>query len=245
MKKAPKFWKEANSLQKIGFVIGLIMGINGIIVLWRQQTSFAINNTQLSLFVLMIICFVLARIPRISNWLAGSKKVIESIQPRIHNLEKEMKKIDAMENKVEAIVQLFQVISPIQDAGGFSQEIFKLKKHNRNGKLNDQIKALGVLQAHFRNAGRSEFGINRTAQGEEVTTEKVFLGNVFGLWTKTAAYWLSERTNLEKLLRPDVSRDQKNPVTCWWMIHDYQCGGFVKSHTEGILEQIKVLKAVA
>ena len=173
----------------------------------------------------------------------SSKKTIERIQPQLKALEAEMKVIEAMDNKVEAIVKLFQVISPIQDAGGFSQEIFNLKKHNRSGKFNSQIEALGVLQAHFHKAGRSEYGMNRTAKGEEVTTEKVFLGNVFGLWTKTAAYWLGEKSKLEKTFRPDVSKDPENPASNWYLINDYQCGGFVKSHTDGILEQIKVLKA--
>lgn len=172
----------------------------------------------------------------------SSKKTIEKIQPQLKELEAEIKAIEAMDNKVEAIVKLFQVISPIQDAGGFSQEIFDLKKHNRSGKLNSQIEALGVLQAHFYNAGRSEYGINRTAKGEEVTNEKVFLGNVFGIWTKTADYWLNEKLKLEKTFRPDVSKDPENPVSEWYLINDYQCGSFVKSHTDGILKQIKVLK---
>lgn len=180
-----------------------------------------------------------------SSLFFSSKRVIENIQPKIQSLEEEMKKIDAMHNKVEAIVRLFQVISPIQDAGGFSQEIFDLKKHNRNGKLNVQIEALVILQTHFHNAGRSEYGINRTAKGEEITTEKVFLGNVFGLWTKTAAYWLSEKSKLEKTFCPDVSKDPEKPASNWYLINDYQCGGFVKSHTDGILEQIQVLKLVA
>lgn len=178
-----------------------------------------------------------------SSLFFSSKKTIEKIQPQLKALEAEIKVIEAMDNKVEAIVKLFQVISPIQDAGGFSQEIFDLKKHNCNGKLNSQIEALGVLQVHFHNAGRSEYGINRTAKGEEVTAEKVYLGNVFGLWTKTAAYWLSEKSKLEKTFRPDVSRDPENPASNWYLINNYQCGSFVKSHTDGILKQIKVLAA--
>lgn len=180
-----------------------------------------------------------------NNLFYGSKKTIESIQPKLQKLEEEIRKIDAMDNKIEAIVRLFQVISPIQDAGGFSQEIFYLEKRNRNGKLNSKIEALGILQVHFHNAGRSEFGINRTTKGEEVTPEKVFLGNVFGLWTKTAAYWLGNRKKLEETLRLDVSKNPEKPASNWYLINDYQCGGFVKSHTRGILEQIAVLKAVA
>lgn len=178
-----------------------------------------------------------------SSLFFNSKKTIEKINPQLESLEAEMKKIEAMENRVEAIIRLFQVISPIQDAGGFSQEIFDLKKHNRNGKFDDQIEALEVLQAHFYNAGRSKYGINRTVKGEEITKEKVFLGNVFGLLTKTAAYWLSQKSILTKQFRPDVSKDAGTPVSNWYLINDYQCGSFVKSHTDGILEQIKVLKA--
>lgn len=171
------------------------------------------------------------------------KKTIEKIKPQLQNLETEIEKIEAMDNKVEAITKLFQVISPIQDAGGFSQEIFELQKHNRNKKLDVQIEALRILQTHFHRAGRSEYGINRTTKGEEVTTEKVFLGNVFGLWTKTAAYWLSKKPELEQTFRYDVSKDPERPASNWYLINNYQCGTFVKSHTEGILEQIKILKA--
>lgn len=173
----------------------------------------------------------------------SSKKTIAKIQPQLQKLEAEIKKIDDMDNKVEAIIRLFQVISQIQDAGGFSQEIINLKKRNRNGKLNTQIKVLEVLQLHFHNAGRNVHGINRTAKGEEVTAEKVFLGNVFGLWTATAAYWLSQKTQLEKILRPDVSENPEKPISEWYLIHDYQCGVFVKTHTDGIMKQIKALKA--
>ncbi|MFA5024513.1 MAG: hypothetical protein WC523_06190 [Patescibacteria group bacterium] len=183
-----------------------------------------------------------------ANFFAGlffnPKKVIANIQPRIQELEKEIKSIEAMDNKVEAIVRLFQIISPLQDAGGFSQEIFELRKHD-NVKFGQQIEALSVLQKHFSNAGRSEYGINRTKKGEEVNAEKVYLGNVFGIWTKTAAYWLEKKEELKKTLRPDVSKNPGNPISNWYLINDYQCGGFVKSHTDGILEQIAILKAVA
>lgn len=173
----------------------------------------------------------------------SSKRVFKSIQPKIKNLEKEMREIDAMENKVEAIVRLFQIISPLQDSGGLSQELSDLRKCNRNGKFKRQIEALEILQAHFHSAGRSEYGINRTARGEKVTADKIFLGNVFGLWTEKASYWLSKKTELENTLRPDVSLEK--PVSNWYIINDYQCGGFIKSHASGIIEQIAVLKAAA
>jgi len=169
----------------------------------------------------------------------SSKRIIKNIQPELQSLEEEIKKIDAMDNKIEAIVRLFQIISPIQDAGGFSQEISILEK--RKKVKSSQIKALKALQKYFCTSGRAIFGMNRTAVGEKVTAEKVFLGNVFGIFTKSAAYWLSKKSELEKTLRYDIS---KNPVSNWYLINDYQCGEFVKNHTNGILEQIAVLKAV-
>lgn len=174
----------------------------------------------------------------------NSKKVITKLHPILDELEKEIKAIEAMNNKVEAMVKLFQVTSPLQDAGGFSQEIFLLNKY-ASKKMRNEIEALQILQIHLRRAGRDEYGINRTKPGEMVTADKVYLGNVFGLWTKAASYWLSQKERLEKELRPDVSKDSKKPVSTWYLINDYQAGDFVKSHTNSMLQQISVLKTIA
>lgn len=221
--------------------------LDGLVVThWKYYSSFDIEEQQKNLraarnepgialetavllLILSLSIFTSASvvlIPELIETYKSSKRVTENIKPKLNELEEEMKKIDAMDNKVEAIVRLFQVISPIQDAGGFSQEMFKLNKHNRRGRLNNQVKALEALQTHFHNAGRSEYGINRTMKGEEVTAEKVYLGNIHGLWTKTAAYWLSKKSD-----------------SAWHLINDCQCGDFVESHVEGILKQIAVLKA--
>lgn len=173
------------------------------------------------------------------------KKTLKRIQPRILNLEQEIRTIGAMENKVEAIVRLFQIISPLEDEGGFNKEIGALKKRNWRGRFNTQIQALEVLQRHITNAGRDLYGLNRTVKGEEITPEKVFLGDVFGLWTKPAAHWLAEKPRLEKTFRPDISKNPGKPVSNWYIINDYQCGGFVRSHTDGIMKQIAILKATA
>lgn len=173
------------------------------------------------------------------------KKVMEKIQPQLKSLEEEMQKIQTMDNKVEAIVRLFQVISPIQDAGGFRQEILELKKHNHKSGLDSLIKSLEILQEHFEAAGRDKYGMNRTEKNEEVTSDKVFLGNIFGLWTNTATFWLREKPKLVNRPRPDVLVDSKNriPGSDWDIINDLQCGGFIGNHTKGIIDQIKLLKA--
>lgn len=169
---------------------------------------------------------------------------LKKIENDLNFLQKEMEEISKMDNKVEAIIRLFKVISPFQDKGGFSQTISKLQEKNY-GQLDQIISALGMLQLHFKNAGRDEYGINRTKTGEEVTSAKVFLGDVFGVWTKSASYWLTNQEECKKMLRPDVSKDPNNPVSTWYLINDYQAGPFVKSHTDGILKQISALKKVA
>jgi hypothetical protein len=169
---------------------------------------------------------------------------LKKIENDLSNLKKEMEEISKMENKVKAIIRLFQVISPLQDNGGFSQTIFKLQGKNY-GQLDQIISALEVLQKHFKNAGRDRFGINRTQTGEEVTAAKVFLGDVFGIWTKPATFWLENQKRFETedsgvSPKPESGREY---ISVWYCINDYQAGGFVQSHTKGILEQISFLKA--
>lgn len=168
-------------------------------------------------------------------------KPLQKAQPELIKLERSINEIANISNQVEAIVKLFQVISPLHDENPFTSVSLKLGK--RKGKYAKQLKALAILQNHFVRAGRSPYGFNRTEKGETVTADKVYLGDVFGLWTKTAAYWLSEKSKLEQVFRPDASRNPENPVSNWYLINDYQCGNFVKSHVDGILEQITILKA--
>lgn len=167
------------------------------------------------------------------------KKALKEIQPQLQELEKEMIKISDKTNKVEAIIRLFQIISPLQDAGGFSKLVGKLSGKK---KYSSQLEAAVILQKHIENAGRNLYGMNRTHEGEEVTASNVFLGNVFGLWTKTADYWLRNKSKLEQTFRPDVSKNPERPVSEWYLINDYRCGDFVKNHTNGILKQIAILK---
>lgn len=171
---------------------------------------------------------------------------LKKIENDLNLLQEEMQEISKMDNKVEAIVRLFKVISPIQDRDGFSQTICKLQEKNY-GQLDQIISALEVLQKHFKNAGRSEFGINRTTAGEEVTAAKVFLGEVFGIWTKPASFWLENQKKFEAEDSGVTPKAESgcDTISIWYCINDYQAGNFVKSHTSGILEQISILKKAA
>ena len=180
----------------------------------------------------------------VKAFFSDPKKDIQAILPQLISLKKEIEKIQNMSNKVEGVVKLFQVISPLQDARAFSKTIISLEKKDY-GQLNRQITALTVLRSHINNAGRSEYGWNRTCAGESVDASKIFLGNCYGIWTKTAAYWLQHEEENKKDFRPDVSKNPDKPVTTWHLINDCQCGDFLKSHVDGILKQIFVLQSAA
>lgn len=179
---------------------------------------------------------------RIKAALSNPQKDIRAIAPKLNDLEKEIKEIQAMPNQVEAIVRLFQVISPIQDGGGFSQTISQLAEKNY-GQLDIALAAITSLQKHISNAGRAEYGMNRTRAGEEVTAAKVYLGNVFGIWTFTASEFLSKKEELD--LQPvngSWNKKHEREASVWECINDYQAGNFVRSHVNGMLEKIGILK---
>ncbi len=171
----------------------------------------------------------------------STRKIILSINPQVFVLYAQIKGIEEMTNKVEAIVNLFQVISPIQDNAGFEETLVRLKKLNRKNDK-DVIAALEALQLHFKNAGRDLCGKNRTIFGMKVTSDRVYLGGVYGLFTNKASYWLKNKEKLEKDFRFEISLDPEYPVTNWWIINDHLCARFVNSHTSGILKNLDILK---
>jgi hypothetical protein len=172
----------------------------------------------------------------------SSKRAIRRILPELNQLEIEMQKVLVLDNKIKAIVRFFQIVSPLQDAGGFIKTIRVFEKHARGHEKT--LKALKDLQSQLQKSGRCQYGMNRTELGQEVTEDNVFLGNVYGLWTETAHYWLSHEQKLKDNVRDDISLRGQYPVSDWYIINNYQCGEFVDYNAENILKQIAILKAV-
>ena len=111
-------------------------------------------------------------------------------------------------------VKFFNIIASFQDTNAIDIEMFK-----------DTTAEAEALAKHVSNAGRQEYGWVRAQRGEPVTLHNLYLGNVYGLWTKTAAFWKEQQ---EK----DIQGIIQN-----------QLSGFIKSHREPMIELItKVLK---
>lgn len=225
----PAEWKSSNRLEKVIysiFTLGALIICPAVFLHW--PTAVLITSA-----LLLITPFIYWAIVSIRKHYSGLR-FIESIQTNLQLLKEQLESVDATENKVEALVKLFQTISPLQDAGGFAQIITNLKKYDRKGKYAEQLKALEILQKHFENAGRSIYGINRTGKGEEVTNEKVMIGGVRGLNTFPANYWLECQAKLENDFHPEY----KNT---WEAVSGY-CQKFVTEHVVGINRQIEILK---
>ncbi|PKM91485.1 hypothetical protein CVU82_02720 [Candidatus Falkowbacteria bacterium HGW-Falkowbacteria-1] len=159
---------------------------------------------------------------------------------RFGDLMYQMLKIQEIDNKVWAMVALLKKIAVIRDNGGFSKLIISLKKRN-HGQLNEIIKSLETIQEHIERAGRNRKGINRTNRGEEVTTDKVFFGKIFGLPIQTASYWLERQEIMKKEIREDLKDDFVKTVTNWTCINN-QAGNFVTCHAGGILKELEKIK---
>ncbi len=109
------------------------------------------------------------------------------LREALHQIEREP---DAL----RVIVPFFDVISRWQDRG-FNDVIVAFEEANFSGKYDDALERLRTLELHFENAGRNEHGMNRTKPGESVTADKVFLGNIFGLFTHPVSYWRRGRND--------------------------------------------------
>lgn len=134
----------------------------------------------------------------------------------MEKLKKDLQKLGPIPNDKEVYnygVKFFNIIASFQDANTIDFELFKDKT--------DEAK---ILAQHVSNAGRNEYGWVRAQRGKEVTLHNLYLGNVYGLWTNTAAFW------------------KEQPEKDVQVIIQNQLSSFIKSHREPMIELLtKVL----
>jgi hypothetical protein len=131
-------------------------------------------------------------------------------------------------------VELFNVVTPWYDKEQADQKpvgavVSALQKANSGGRHAEAIEPLQTLQAHFQNAGRDKYGMNRTAPGEPVTPDNVYLGNVFGRWTLTATKWK------DAFKRGDATAQEDKRII------DHQAADFVDGHVGAMHKLIRAL----
>lgn len=170
----------------------------------------------------------------------SSKRFMSKLQPRLDDLENQILSIKEGDNKIITLINFLNIISKFQDQGGFNKEIEILSNHE-SWKTKEHLTALKNLQSCIENAGRDPYGMNRTKKREIVSVENVFLGGIFGLWTKTAKYFLENQERLEK--EPaNTGTSLQAPISVWYVINEYQCKNFLKDNINCIKRQIEVLR---
>lgn len=91
----------------------------------------------------------------------------------------------AVTEPMEALVEYFDLASYWEDKD--LEKLLKLLNFRKNGEnAAELVKDFNDLIS----SSRQPFGWNRTKTGEKVTQDKVYLGNIWGLFTKPVSYWL-------------------------------------------------------
>jgi len=136
-------------------------------------------------------------------------------------------------DKIPLIVELFALIAPWSDRG--IRDL--LTAFGQSGSVPASAE---YLSQHFRNAGRSQCGYNRTKPGEAVTVDNVWLGDRCGLWTKKVSYWLSRREDTSHVCYANNGQSMTVCDVIWW-----QAGEFMDDHIEPMIKFIKDLENLA
>lgn len=149
-----------------------------------------------------------------------SKKLLKKQQSRFEELYAIVKKYEQLPEEygplLIALLNFFEEMSAFQDKGSFDTgQSCKMEKY-----FPSKSEAILALNRHLINAGRDEYGMNRTKKGERVISENVYLGGVFGLNTYPVSFWYSRPSE------PEIETQVKT---------------FVNSHVKGILEHLNIL----
>jgi hypothetical protein len=164
-----------------------------------------------------------------------AKKAIEVLKPELLELDKKLTAAERIADPFDRLVAFFNVVSAWQDREqeGQAKPVAAVLEAARDAgkKQSEAAQALETLQGQFSLAGRNIYGMNRTVPGQQATTDNVFLGNVHGRWTFTAAKW---REMLAKP-SPDAAEDRR--------IIEGQAAGFVADHATCMHKAIQTLTA--
>ncbi|MCQ2571729.1 MAG: hypothetical protein MJ165_01895 [Alphaproteobacteria bacterium] len=152
-----------------------------------------------------------------------------ALMESMEKLKKDLQKLGPIPNSKDVYdygVKFFNIIASFQDANAVDFELFKEKTEDAK-----------ILATHIRNAGCNEYGWVRAQRGEPVTLHNLYLGNVYGLWTKTAAFW-------KEMPDKDVQSIKNASNIDVQMIIQNQLSSFIESHREPMIDLItKILNS--
>ena len=125
----------------------------------------------------------------------------KSLNLFIERITSDIQKIENTPNKVQALVSYYQLLEFVETADHLGKAYLeKLEKRNYLG-LNK--KKIQILKSFLKNNSRDMYGVNRSKSGQMLTANDIYLGDICGLWTKSASFWLSNKSKFEEdILEP-------------------------------------------
>ena len=169
------------------------------------------------------------------------EKIIE-ILPGLVELRVELQQISELQ-PLDGIVRFFNEVSKWHDRKAEVQSIVGALKETNYGQYDEMLNKLQDLQIEFEQAGRQEYGWNRTKVGETVTPDNVFLGDIFGLWTKTAAFWKTTKDDPKDAWQGTCWAESCKGMNSYDVI-SMHVKGFMAWHTRKISDLITGIQVV-
>jgi len=140
---------------------------------------------------------------------------------------------------LKALVDFFDEISEFQDQGYFCLG----NNMNMQKYFPKAYEQLNIINSHLDNAGRCRRGFNRTSVGQPVTTNDVYLGDIYGIFTFTVEKWINETPEYSTHMAI-IDKSTGKPIWLTKLIAEYQARPFIKSHI-CIIENINNVMEVA
>lgn len=130
---------------------------------------------------------------RMASALDKPEKALDALRPELESLIGDLDRAAeaAESDPLSAITAFFAVTSPWHDRG--LHDVIDAFARVNDGKYDLIIGRLVTLNEQFARTGRSEYGCNRTKPGEAVVAERIFLGNIHGLFTLPVSRWKEAR----------------------------------------------------
>jgi len=157
------------------------------------------------------------------------KRIKENLNKELELLYSGIKKAQERSG-IFGLIDFFNLVSKFED-----KEIVELtqKTFKRNREL---VASLNKLRRLTRQNGPGfyVYGMNRAKRGEKVTADKVFLGDIFGLFTHSASYWLKHKERFKK-------QHVESGTAVWDIIHN-QATNFLNTNGNFLREQISIIR---
>lgn len=170
---------------------------------------------------------------RIYCFFCPSKRDFELIHNDLKTLHINLFNLLSYQNKIEALVDFFQIIIPIQEKGLIKKAIKNLKRKNY-GQNNMIINVLENIQSSLLEIQCSNY--SQTSYGEIPTSKTILLGNGFSIPFISIEKLTKKRKIFEK-----ENLDYGSKMTKWEYLNN-QSEIFIKFHISGIENRISILK---